>query len=86
MTWEAVAKLLGSVVLVLSRMIEDNGNPEVKAAMLGLDQLIDAVRAGEITDLKPEAVRAEVDKLFDRIMVDRQSADAALDKRFPDEP
>jgi len=86
MNWEAAAKLLASVVLVFARIAEDSSDQSTKAALSGLDELLDAVRSGDVAKLDQASVLAQVAKLLDQIMVDRQTADAALDAKFPRKP
>jgi hypothetical protein len=82
--WEAIAKLLGSALVIISSVVEQKGSDELKAELAGLTSLLTTLRAGQVADLDEATVRAELDSFIARVMADRQGADAALAARFPD--
>ncbi len=82
MDWVEASRLLASLIGIAGQVAKQRGGDAGMKALKVATDLIRAVDAGDVSNVDPEAIRAELDKLSESLVENDAAADAALLKKF----
>jgi hypothetical protein len=85
MDWVQASQFLASLIGIAGQVAKQRGAEEGIAALKAATSLIRAIERGDVSDVDPEASRAELDKLVDALVANDSEADRALAKKFAEQ-